>query len=88
MESTTAQNLHEFGLTLLSQTNEIKDEIRQFDSVSKTELETLIKLLSDSIEALNAEIVDLTVKEAHQRMGEFEVIDVRREDEYFGELAY
>ncbi len=65
------------------------DQVDMVSREARTAFEEQIKLLADSIGLVSGvNVKDLTPMEVQQEMGRFEMIDVRRPDEYTGELGH
>jgi hydroxyacylglutathione hydrolase len=75
------------GLT--RSTEILEKEVLAAADDSKTNLEKLLKSLSDSIgKALGSSIKDITCESVKSCLSDYQIIDVRRKNEYFGELGH
>jgi methyl-accepting chemotaxis protein/rhodanese-related sulfurtransferase len=74
---------------LNNETKEASEGIRGFSGDTKSALENLIKMLSDALgEVSGNRIIDVEPAEALKKMGEFYIVDVRGQDEFFGPDGY
>lgn len=70
-------------------TKTTSENIRKFSDTTKNNMEYVLKLLSDALgEVTGNKIVDMSPEEAHLRIKEFVVIDVRRSEEFCDELGH
>lgn len=94
--SSTMENsikkIKELELTLeqLRRSSEsMEEKLSSFSSVNNTGLESLQKLLSDCVGAITGgNIEDLEPSDVVNHLHNYTIIDVRREDEFYGELGH
>ena len=84
---------------IISLIDSIEDDSKQIDGIClsvgaiseklATQSESTNKIVSDVIGTINGvKIIDLSPKEALMRLREFQIIDVRRQEEFDGELGH
>lgn len=84
---------------IISLISSIEDDSKEIDTICNsvnsvsdklaTQTENTNKIVSDVIGAINGvHIVDLSPKEALSKINTFKIVDVRRQDEYDGDLGY
>ncbi len=89
VSQSSIHELRDIGANLQSLSTEFYDKLAEFSSSSKTSLEALVQSLTECISVVTGvEIKNLKVEQVYQRKNDFVLIDVRREDEFHGELGH
>jgi|GEM_PF-2453905 len=70
-------------------TQNTAEKIKDFSSATKNNMESLIKLLCDALgEVTGNKIQDIEPKEVYSKIGSYQIIDVRRNEEFWDELGH